>query len=91
MSSKRGPKMSEPTYSEVLGFVQENSCPFVTSGDVAEQFPEVSHRTVRKRLNDLVERGELRRRKVGAHAKVWYLPDQRKASAKSSSPSSVSQ
>jgi len=83
--------MSDPSYSEVFEFVQENSCPFVTSGDVAEQFPSVSDRTIRKRLNRLVERGDLCRRKVGAHAKVWYLPDQRNAAASRSSPSSASQ
>jgi DeoR/GlpR family transcriptional regulator of sugar metabolism len=83
--------MSNPSYSEVLEFVQQNSCPFVTSQDVAEEFPEVSGRTIRKRLNELVKRGDLNRRRVGAHAKVWYLPDQRNASASNCSPSSVSQ
>jgi DeoR/GlpR family transcriptional regulator of sugar metabolism len=58
---------------------------------VAKEFPEVADRTVRKRLNDLVEQGDLKRRKVGAAAKVWYLPDQRSASASNSSPSSVNQ
>lgn len=65
--------MSDPTHSEVLQFVQEQSCPFVTSSDVAGQFPDVSGRTVRKRLNDLVKRGEIQSRKIGAGAKVWYL------------------
>lgn len=75
MSGKVGRKMSEPTYEEVYQFVQETSCPFVTSDDVAEQYQEVSDRTIRNRLNDLVDQGKLQYRKIGASAKVWYLPD----------------
>ena len=72
MSTRRGPKMSEPHHDEILHFVQRHDCPFVTSSDVAEQFPQVSDRTIRKRLDDLVEQGKLKQRRVGAHAKVWY-------------------
>ena len=83
--------MSDPRHEDVLQFVHENSCPFVTSNDVAEEFPEVSERTIRKRLHDLVDRGELLRRRVGAHANVFYLPDQENDCASTDSPSSVSQ
>jgi len=83
--------MVEPSHETVRQFVERNSCPFVTSQDVAEQFPNVSDRTIRKRLNDLVDRGELKVRTIGG-PKVWYIPDsQRNASANSSSPSSVNQ
>jgi len=75
MSVKPGPSMSDPSYDDVLEFVQKNSCPFVTSGDVSEEFDGVTDRTVRERLNDLAERGDLTVRRVGPHAKVWYLPD----------------
>lgn len=75
MSVKRGPKMSDPSYEDVLRFVQENSCPFVTSGDVSEEFDGVTDRTIRERLNELAERGDLAVRRVGPHAKVWYLPN----------------
>jgi len=91
MSTKWGPPMSDPAHEDVLEFVRQNSCPFVTSGDVAEQFPEVSDRTVRKRLNDLLDRGKLEMRQIGAHAKVWYLPHQNSTEASSRSPSSVNQ
>lgn len=64
--------MSEPSHKDVLQFVRQNSCPFVTSNDVAEQFNDVHDRTIRERLNDLVGQGELQMRKVGASAKVWY-------------------
>lgn len=74
MSPKRGPKMVEPSYDDVFRFAQQHSCPFVTSADVAAEFPKVSDKTIRKRLNELVDRGKLKSRRVGAHAKVWYIP-----------------
>lgn len=91
MSSTRGAKMADPSYEDVLQFVQENSRPFVTSSDVAEEFDSVSDRTIRKRLNRLVDREELNHRKVGAHAKVWYVDNQSSEFAKKDSPSSLSQ
>lgn len=91
MSAKRGPKMSNPTHDEVLEFVRENSSPFATTGDVAEQFPTVSEKTVRARLKDLVKEERLTVRKIGPHAKVWYRQDQGPADASSASPSSLSQ
>jgi len=91
MSAKRGPKMSEPSHESVYQFVREKSEPFVTTGDVAEEFQSVSGKTVRERLKDLAEDGRLKTRKVGAHAKVWYLPDQVLAEASSDSPASLNQ
>jgi predicted ArsR family transcriptional regulator len=91
MSQKRGPKMSEPAHEDVLQFVQKKSEPFVTTGDVAEQFPDVSEKTVRQRLKDLANTDSLQTRKIGPHAKVWYLPNQAKPDASSDSPSSLSQ
>lgn len=75
MSSKRGRKMADPSYGDVYQCVQQHSCPFVTTTDVSEQFPSVTDRTIRNRLDELVERDRLERRRVGPHAKVWYLPD----------------
>jgi len=75
MSSNAGRKMSEPTYDEVLEFVERNSCPFVTTEDVAEQFPDKAERTIRERLKDLADQKRLRKRRVGPHALVWFLPD----------------
>lgn len=66
--------MADPSHSDVLEFVERNSEPFVTSKDVAEEFTDVTDRTVRERLHDLVDEGKLKMRRVGAHAKVWYLP-----------------
>jgi len=75
MSSKPGPKMSDPTHQDVLQFVHRNSAPFVTTNDVAEEFEDVTRKTVISRLHDLADEGELDRRKVGAAAKVWYIPN----------------
>lgn len=88
--------MSDPSHDEVLRFVQQNRDPFVTSTDVSEEYPEVSNRTIRKRLKDLAESGKLARRRVG-QAWVWYEPDpdvsERDQSelANTRSPSSLSQ
>jgi len=71
MSSKPGPKMSEPHHGDVLEFVQQKSEPFAATEDVAEAFDTVSERTIRKRLNDLVADGELRCREIGS-GKVYY-------------------
>lgn len=67
--------MDEPTHKDVLEFVQRQSSPFVTTGDVADEFESVTKRTIRSRLHDLADRGDLQRRQIGPHAKVWYLPD----------------
>lgn len=82
--------MSHPHHNDVLEFVQQNSQPFVTSGDVAAKFDEVTERTIRKRLNTLVDQGRLRCRNVGGKAKVWY-EGQNAASDSSDSPASLSQ
>jgi len=80
--------MSEPTYEDVLEFVWENSCPFVTTGDVAEEFEEVSKKTVWKRLDKLEAAGKIQKEKIGANAVVWYPPCQAVEDAKASNPSS---
>ncbi|WP_171814221.1 DeoR family transcriptional regulator [Haloarcula marismortui] len=64
--------MKGPTEKEVLLFVRENSHPFVTTNDVAEEFSSVSKRTIRKRLNSLVANDQLSKREVGANSVVWH-------------------
>jgi len=82
--------MSHPHYNDVLEFVQQNSAPFVTTSDVAERFDEVTERTIRERLNGLVEQERLRSRNVGGKAKVFY-ETQSAASDSSDSPASLNQ
>jgi response regulator of citrate/malate metabolism len=72
MNSKKGPSMKKPTEQEVLQFVRENSFPFVTTNDVAEESSSVSKRTIRKRLNGLVSEDQLAKREVGANSVVWH-------------------
>jgi Fe2+ or Zn2+ uptake regulation protein len=91
MSSKRGPKMSEPSHERVLRFVRENPKPFVATTEVSESFDSVTKRTIYDRLDDLVTRGELKKHEVGASAVVWYLPVQRVEDASMSRPASDSQ
>jgi DeoR/GlpR family transcriptional regulator of sugar metabolism len=83
--------MSEPSHDEVLEFVLANRKPFAKTTDVAERFSDVSKRTIQSRLNDLVERGELKKDNVGAKAVVWYPPVQRSEDARRATPSSDSQ
>lgn len=76
MSSKPGPKMQSPTHEQVLHFVKQNSCPFVTTADVAEEFSSVSRRTVNSRLNDLHSQDKLSKRRIGAKSVVWWTSSQ---------------
>lgn len=94
MSSKPGPDMKEPTYEQVLQFVCRNEKPFITTADISEEFPDVHSKTLRKRLNTLVEREKLEVRTVGPKSKVWYPPvqaDSSKASESRRFPASDSQ
>ncbi|WP_439027445.1 ArsR family transcriptional regulator [Haloarchaeobius sp. DT45] len=45
----------------------------LTASDVLEEL-DCSRRTVHNKLNDLVERGDLETRKVGARGRVWWRP-----------------
>ncbi len=45
----------------------------LTAADVMEVL-ECSRRTAHNKLNELVEAGELRTRKVGARSRVWWTP-----------------
>lgn len=65
--------MSEPYPDDVLQFVRENSKPFVTTTDAADEFSSVSRKTVHDRLDELVARGKLEKRVVGGNTAVWYI------------------
>jgi hypothetical protein len=45
----------------------------LTASDVMESL-DCSRRTAHNKLNDLVERGRLETRKVGARSRVWWVP-----------------
>lgn len=58
---------------DVIEFMKNHEEPFVTVGDVAEEMG-VRNSTMHKRLNELNEKGKIKRKKVGASAVVWWLP-----------------
>lgn len=91
MSTKPGPKMSDPSHEEVLQFVLANPKPFVKTGEVAEEFDAVSQRTIHSRLDDLVNDGKLEKDEVGANGVVWYPPVQLSEDARRATPASDSQ
>jgi hypothetical protein len=45
----------------------------VTAGDVADAL-DCSRRTAHNKLGELVDRGDLKTRKVGARSRVWWVP-----------------
>ena len=76
--------MSDPQPEQVYQFVLQNRKPFATTSDVAEEFEEVSKKTVWKRLDKLEAAGKIRKEKIGANAVVWYPPCQAVEDAKAS-------
>jgi hypothetical protein len=81
--------MMDPTHEQVVQFVRGHSRPFVTTAEVTDEFDTVSRRTINGRLNDLHDRGEIGKRKIGRGSVVWFLQESAEKSA--SSPSSDSQ
>jgi len=67
----RSPKFTD---DEILAVFQSSSDPVLTTGEVASEF-EITHRGLRDRLDKLEEDGELKSKKVGARAKVWWDPN----------------
>ena len=63
----------EFTDDEILAVFRSSSDPVLTTSEVASQF-DVTHRGVRDRLERLEEDGQLKSKKVGARAKVWWDP-----------------
>jgi predicted HTH transcriptional regulator len=83
--------MSDPSHQAVLEFVRGNPKPFVTTSDTAEEFDSVSKRTLNQRLNDLKDRGELKKYEIGANGVVWYLPVSQVEESRRCKPSSDNQ
>lgn len=65
----------EFTDDEILAVFRSSSDPVLTTSEVASQF-DVTHRGVRDRLERLEEADQLKSKKVGARAKVWWDPAQ---------------
>jgi hypothetical protein len=90
MGTRPGPEMSEPHHEDVLQFVSENSKPWVSTLDVAEEFDSVQRRTVFNRLQDLADRGGLRKDSLGGNCSVWYVPGAYETSLTETSLASLS-
>ena len=69
-SKGRPPKVSD---RQILKHVREDKRPFTTTSEVAEKLP-IGIDGVRHRLNNLEDRGEINRDKVGRSV-VWWIPD----------------
>lgn len=72
MSSPGSPR---DIYSKTVAVFDQRDDPTepLTTPEVADSL-DVARRTVYKRLEKLVARGELRTKKVGANARVWWRP-----------------
>ena len=62
------------TLESVLSVFEQAEAPVVTASEVAEEL-ECSRPSAYNKLNDLAERGELRKKKVGSRAVVWWRPE----------------
>lgn len=62
----------ELTYDSVKRFCREIDQPVVTTTDVKDHFG-ISQQAAYYRLDKLVERGEMVRKKIGASGNVWWL------------------
>jgi len=59
---------------DVIKAIETHSDVFVTATEVADEIG-VTSTTINERLHELKEEGEVERKKVGANAVVWWLPD----------------
>jgi predicted transcriptional regulator len=66
----RPPKATD---EQIIKHVQNEEKPIATTPEVAEELP-IGVDAVRHRLNELDQRGEVRRSKVGRSV-VWWVPD----------------
>lgn len=61
------------SYEDVLKLFRESEDPVLTAVEVADAF-DISSQAANKRLKRLENRGELKRKRVGAAAVVYWLP-----------------
>lgn len=59
---------------DVLEVMRQSDEPFITVGEITKQV-DVTKKTVHDRLQELVDEGEVHRKKVGARAVIWWLPE----------------
>lgn len=59
---------------EVISIMEGSEPPFLTLVEIADQV-EVTKKTVHERLKELENEGRVHRKKVGARAVIWWLPE----------------
>ena len=69
---KGGEYVEEITPDDALSVFTDNEP--LTAKEVAEEL-DVVRRTAYNKLSDLEERGDLRKKKVGSRAVVWWRPE----------------
>lgn len=72
--AETGEYVETTTASEILTAMRDADGPVVTVGDVSEAVG-CSRETARRKLTELHADGRVERRKIGASAVVWWIPD----------------
>jgi predicted transcriptional regulator len=71
--TETGEYIESVSEDDVLDVMRTSTAPFVTNGDVANAVG-CSTETARRKLTALADAGDIERRKVGANAVVWWIP-----------------
>jgi len=74
MSDDKMPRTKSIPDNQILREFANSPGPVATAPDLAERLP-LTRDAIRRRLNQMVEDGRLKKRKVGANAVVYYLTD----------------
>jgi predicted ArsR family transcriptional regulator len=59
---------------DVIQFLREHERPFATAPEIADAMG-VNNSAIHKRLDEMERKGEVKSLKVGASAKVFWLPE----------------
>jgi len=67
------PRQRQLMCDEIVEVMENHSEPFMTLGEIADQV-DVTKGTVHRRIQEMVNAGDVRKKKVGAKAVIWWLP-----------------
>lgn len=70
MGRGRNPKVDDKT---ILRFFVVGSDPIYTAAEVSEKFDEISKETARNRLENLVDKGYLERKKPSSRVVIYWI------------------
>jgi DNA-binding Lrp family transcriptional regulator len=77
MTDDKMPRTKSIPDDQILREFANSPGPVATAPDLAERLP-LSRDGVRRRLNQMVDEGRLKKRTVGANAVVYYFPEVRR-------------